>query len=276
MNFKNCALGEAEGDEPATAAESMRVIMDGFVVLCHMVKPVTSLNKPYLSKRWSTLLAACADEGIVLPAWVDVGGMDIGAMVDHAQRVIPYLDKRSVVAGLQTISHDFVLQQVRTQLLLIYSWAGMTSLRLMADYCKAPSNCGILMPGALAECCRFTEEATRVQAETGDLFPYLRTVGPEMLAGLQAKSFPTLAYVAISTAMSSKSLGKEGQFSFKLTELGIDPRLASAFTQVRLAVSTDMSRADKDALQALAVREDDLQTDCRSAEEPQEKEEGGL
>ena len=58
---------------------TMRVLRDGFIVLCNIVKPVTQVNAPYLAKRWASLQAACGGEGVIVPNWMDIGGLPEGS-----------------------------------------------------------------------------------------------------------------------------------------------------------------------------------------------------
>ena len=62
----------------------------------------------------------------------------------------------------------------------------------------------------------------------------------------------------MSTAYSAKTLGKEGQFGFKLDDLGVDAKFAQAFIRVRISASTDIPVADREALGKLGVSQDDL------------------
>ena len=141
----------------------MRVLRDGFIVLCDLVKPITQVNASYLAKRWASLQAACAGGGVIVPTWMDIGGIAEERIWRSASRVIPYLDKPSILLGLQLASENTLLHNVKKQLLLVYSWAGMTTLTKMADYCKHPANCGVLMPGVLQEITLFAAEVKEVQ-----------------------------------------------------------------------------------------------------------------
>ena len=141
----------------------MRVLRDGFIVLCDLVKPITQVNASYLAKRWASLHAACAGEGVIVPTWMDIGGIAEERIWRSASRVIPYLDNPSILLGLQLASEYTLLHNVKKQLLLVYSWAGMTTVTKMADYCKHPPNCGVLMPGVLKEITLFAAEVKEVQ-----------------------------------------------------------------------------------------------------------------
>ena len=73
-NYSNI-IGKVGGAEEVTPENSMRVFRDGFIVLCNVVKPVTSVNAPYLAKRWASLQAACSGEGVQVANWQDIGGV---------------------------------------------------------------------------------------------------------------------------------------------------------------------------------------------------------
>ena len=258
LELKNCRMGRVEGAGEVSAEGSLRVFRDGFVVLCNIVKPVTAVNAPYLSKRWASLQAACSSEGIGIANWQDIGGLSEEKVWREANSVIPYLDKALILTGLQVISENVLLHNIKKQLLLVFSWAGMTTLRIMALYCHRPPNCGILMPGVLAEVTRFASAVKEVEDAHPLAFQFLRTTHPERLADLDAKKFPNLAYVAMATAYSAKTLGKQGQFGFKLDDLGVDAKFAQAFIRVRISASTEISAEDREALGVRGVRDDDI------------------
>lgn len=186
-----------------------------FCLVCNLIKPITTENNSYPSKRYNTALKSV---GLDFQSMSQVASANSYSQLGIS--LSPYIEVKSVFQALSTPHPNptKATTAIRTQITMIYKDAGMVLIEEMHKYATSAPNAGITDPNVADQAVMFEAIRTEIKDESGEEFPDLRSTHPEVLTYGESAVFPNLHYCTIRTI---KKAGKYNNLRSKVHSDGM-------------------------------------------------------
>lgn len=193
-----------------TAQRVNKIHFTALCVVCCAAKPITSINREYVNKRWSTAINMSGRAQTERPTGICSSEDDFVASVSLAAQ---YLNIKNVTKCIQRVHPQPFQNALFKQLRLVYSGHGMTSILWMKGLVEAAQSKVLLIPVIASQAVAFKRAMLRLVQIHGEKFPYLRLTDPDSLSTLDTIKFSDLHVAAIEWATVKGHLPATGAFN---------------------------------------------------------------
>ena len=201
LKSQHVIVRKAKGAK-STAPQALICFQLGFEALCHITKQVTDKNREYLGKRWKACEAALQSKGLIIGKYRYAD--NIIPLLNHLPDISTLFPPANVIKALRICMNrndcGSTRQALHEQLLMVYGKSQMTTIELMADFFRNPTNGSLIIPSVVSVLEKFKAAYlhAKEQMPAAD-WPISRALHPVALIELESRKYPDLN-LAVSEA----------------------------------------------------------------------------
>jgi len=179
---------------------SQKVQFIALAFACGLVKPIGTINRDYIFKRWSAYLS----------------GIRRTTVINQAFDVIRYINKdihalqcsgaqlSFIKSVIQYVCPDQEISKLRDQVMLVYSDAEMAAVNLMDKFVTSSCSLALGLDSVVEEAHQFSQTLTQLKLTKGENLKFIKLLQDPDATILYHKNYPDLYYATMIWAKKQK------------------------------------------------------------------------
>jgi len=164
-----------------------------------------------------------------------------------------------------------MLRGILDQVIMVLKDFGLKSIYVMEAF-STSNNKAIIIKSVARQAVELKRTLRELREKHGPNFPYLRIFPLEGVEKIYHRNYPDLYYAAISTAIRSGDLGKEGQYIMSNVQIVASKAMIEEYTRKRLITEQAIDAETRENLEELGIDGQQMVRSLRRGGEDEEEE----